>query len=518
MKQSPDLSMTLRGSEVNSALLHGGIVRLGARTKIVATIGPATQELSTLRELVMSGVDVARLNFSYGSYPEFERIINDLRGLSRELSRPIAILQDLQGPKIRVGEMEKGVELKKKSQIIFTTRLVKGNNKIIPVQYEHLPKDVRVGDIIFLDDGLLQVKVQKTNKKDMIWAEVLVGGPLSSNKGMNLPDTLLSAPPLTDKDEKDIQFGAKMNVDYIALSYVRSAKDIKLLRDLIKKANGHAKIVAKIERKEALEKIDEIIDAADALMVARGDLGIEISLDEVPLIQKKLIQKCIKVGKPVIVATQMLDSMIRNPRPTRAEVSDVANAILDGADAVMLSGETALGKYPILAVKVMNQIAVEVEPTLAAHARRMRVGLIERVKLKGADTTDALALAAKEMAEQLNCRFILCSTTGGYTARMIARRRPAAKIIALVYNEKTYYQLALLWGTTPLILPYFHSTDELINQAVDLVSNLKLVEKGDRLVITAGHPPGFVRTNLLYVHVVGQNPHPEDLLAEQLKK
>jgi len=477
----------------------------------VATIGPACWEKAQMRDLFLAGLDVARLNFSHGEYHQFERIIKDLRDLSKELGKPVAILQDLQGPKIRVGKMKEGVVLKEKTTVIFTTKKVEGTQKLIPTQYENLPKDVKVGDVIFLDDGKLQVRVSGTNKKDRLEAEVLVGGPLSSHKGMNLPETALSTPAITEKDEKDIQFGAKMDVDYVALSFVRSAKDIESLKKKIADAKGFAKVISKIERKEALKEIDEIIEATDALMVARGDLGIEIPLDEVPLIQKRLIQKCIKAGKPVITATQMLDSMMRNPRPTRAEVSDVANAILDGTDAVMLSGETAVGKYPIQAVKVMNQIAQETDPVVIVHLKSQKADIIERMQLRGEDTTDAFAQAAKEIAENLEAKLIIDTTRLGYSARMIARRRPAAKIIALTPSEKTYFQLALVWGVYPFILPMFHSTDEIMNQAIDLVENLKLVEKGDLLVITSGHPAGFPHINLLHAHIVGTAPHPEQL-------
>jgi len=473
------------------------------KTKIVATIGPAVGSREMLRALISAGLSVARLNFSHGEYPTFTQWIKDIRELSKEMGKPVAILQDLQGPKIRVGEMNENVVITAGKKVTFTTKKVKGTDKLIPIQYQNMPRDVKSGDTIFLDDGLLQISVLKTNKKDTIQAKVLVGGPLSSHKGMNLPNTSISTPGISEKDRRDIKFGLEQDVDFIALSFVRTSKDIKTLKEMIRKAGKRAQVFAKMERREGIEKLEEIMEETDGVMVARGDLGIEVSLEEVPLLQKKIINMAIQKGKPVITATQMLDSMIRNPKPTRAEVSDVANAILDGTDAVMLSGESAVGKYPLQAVRMLGSIAREVEKTSLAQKQMERASLISRLKRQNATLTEALSVAAEELADHAQADAIIVATMTGYTARMMAKQRPHAKIIAYSPDKKIVAQMAVLWNTTPRLLPSFREEEDVLEQALDSAVAEGLVKPGDKVVLTAGTPTRVAgTTNTLQIHIV----------------
>lgn len=474
------------------------------RTKIVCTIGPACSAPAKLTELVKAGMDVARLNFSHAEYDKITTWVKDLRKISETLGKPIAILQDLQGPKIRVGEMKKGVILEPGSDVVLTTKKSLGTDKLIPVQYAAIAKDVEEGDSIYMDDGLLELKVLKTDKKTTIHCKVLAGGPLSSHKGINLPHTKISTPGITEKDMKDLEFGVTQNVDYVALSFVREAEDVVRLKKLIQRFGGNSKVIAKIERREALENLEAVIREADAIMIARGDMGIEVSLQEVPMVQKRIIKECIRQGKPVITATQMLDSMIRNPKPTRAEVSDVANAIIDGTDAVMLSGETAIGAYPIETVATMVKVAREAEENVYRGRTQLHRSFLEELAHRAVrNIPEAISSEASDLATRLEARSIIVATTTGTTARLVAKTRPVVHLVAVSPDQKVVDQLALVWGVRSYIIPIYHTSDELMSQAVDLLVLNKLVDDGDRVVIVAGEHTGISGgTNIIKVQTV----------------
>jgi pyruvate kinase len=479
----------------------GGVQRLPQRrTKIVCTIGPASRDPERLKELVLSGLDVARLNFSHGDHLEHSENIRRVRAVAEQVGRPITILADLQGPKLRVGKMVAGgVVLEAGSEATLTTEPAVGQDpSALPVQYRGLPRAVRSGDRVLLDDGLLELRVLSTTRTT-VRCRVLVGGVLSSNKGMNLPRAPQDIPSITQKDRADLAFALKEGVDWVALSFVRSAKEVIDLKRLIAELTGGARcvpVMAKIEKPEALENIDEIIKNVDAIMVARGDLGIEIRPEEVPMAQKALIQASNQAGIPVVTATQMLDSMIRNPRPTRAEASDVANAILDGTDAIMLSGETSIGAYPLEAVRTMARIAQEVEAHCACPGAR----LYEETALTIAD---AVSHAARSAAHDLAAAAIITPTSSGYTARLMSRHRPEMPIIAVTPDPGVQRELGLYWGVIPLSAPRTENTDEMLAQAMQAAQARGLVQEGDTLVLTggaAGSAPGT--TNLLRVLVV----------------
>jgi pyruvate kinase len=474
------------------------------RTKIVCTIGPASREPERLRELMLAGLDIARLNFSHGDHREHEENITQIRAVAAQLDRPIAILADLQGPKLRVGQMvEAGVLLEAGSEATLTTEPVIGQGPdALPVQYRGLPRAVRSGDRVLLDDGLLELRVLSTTRT-AVRCRVLVGGVLQSNKGMNLPRAPQDIPSITAKDRADLAFALEHGVDWVALSFVRSAAEVIELKQLISKLCGDTRcvpVMAKIEKPEALENIDEIIDSVDAIMVARGDLGIEIRPEEVPMTQKALIHACNQAGIPVVTATQMLDSMIRNPRPTRAEASDVANAILDGTDAIMLSGETSIGFYPLEAVRTMARIALEVEAHCPQMSDDERPAAADEVPLTIAD---AVSHAARSAAHSLGAAAIITPTSSGYTARLMSRHRPRMPIIAVTPDPGVQRALALCWGVIPLSAPRTENTDEMLAQAVQAARSRGLVREGDILVLTggaAGSAPGT--TNLTRVLVV----------------
>jgi len=470
------------------------------RTKIVCTLGPASESEEILREMIRAGMDVARLNFSHGDHPTHARRLALVRRLAREEGKEIAVLQDLQGPRLRVGAIAGGsTVLREGEHFTLTTRRVPGDAKVVTAPYAHLPQDVQPGDRILLDDGLLELKVEEATDTDVI-CRVVVGGILRERKGVSLPGVSLSLPSLTEKDRDDLAFGLAQGVDYVALSFVRRASDIEALRALMDAQGVQVPIIAKIEKGEAIAAFDDILAASDGVMVARGDLGVEMPAEEVPIYQKRIIRKANAVGKPVITATQMLQSMMDNPRPTRAEASDVANAILDGTDAVMLSGETAVGKYPLEAVRTMARIALTTERNFPYEEWR-RKALTEPV----ATVTEAISLATCEIACELGARAIIASTSSGATARAVARHRPRTPIIASTPSETVHRQLALVWGVRPLLVPRFASTDEMITTAMKAAQEAGLVRTGDRVVITAGVPlfvPG--RTNMLQVRVVGE--------------
>jgi pyruvate kinase len=474
------------------------------RTKIVCTIGPASRDPERLRELMLAGLDVARLNFSHGDHQEHKENIERVRAVAQEIDRPIAILADLQGPKLRVGTMaDEGVLLEPGQEATLTTEPLVGNGAYaLPVQYRGLPRAVRPGDRILLDDGLLELRVLSTTRTT-VRCRVLTGGVLKSNKGMNLPRAPQDIPSITAKDRADLAFALEHGVDWVALSFVRSADEVIELKQLISEQCGDSHrvpVMAKIEKPEALENINEIIESVDAIMVARGDLGIEIRPEEVPMTQKSLIRACNLAGIPVVTATQMLDSMIRNPRPTRAEASDVANAILDGTDAIMLSGETSIGAYPLEAVRTMARIAQEVE----AHCPCAVDDDAPAEQGEGFLTiADAVSFAGRAAAHNLRARAIITPTSSGYTARLMSRHRPQMPIIAVTPDPGVQRALALCWGVISLSAPRTENTDEMLAQAVQAAQMRGLVEAGDTLVLTggaAGSAPGT--TNLIRVLVV----------------
>lgn len=459
------------------------------KTKIVCTIGPASQSPQILERLIRAGMNVARLNFSHGTQLAHQNVIAAVRQIAANLNKPVAILQDLAGPKIRVGQIESGeIILKPGARFILTTRQVPGDEKEVSISYGRLPQDVRPGDTLLLSDGALELKVEKTGKKD-IECKVIVGGPLSSFKGVNLPTGSIKTPNLTDKDKSDLVFGIENEVDYVALSFVRNAEDVRMARRFMKKKKCSIPVIAKIEKHEALVNIDEIISEVDGVMIARGDLGVETPLEKVPHVQKVLIRKTNQAGKPVITATQMLRSMVENPRPTRAEVADVANAILDGTDAVMLSEETAVGKYPVEAVSMMVRIAEDAELSIPSD-----VWTLWQEPGSERSVPEAVSFAACNLAECINAASIITFTHSGSTARLVAKYRPQRPILAPTPLVQTYRHLSLVWGVVPVLGKDIKNTDEVIDQAFKLALESGLVKRGQKVVITAGVPVGVPGT------------------------
>lgn len=454
------------------------------KTKIVATIGPASASKEVLREMMLSGMDVCRLNFSHGSYQFYANLIGTIRELNLELGLNTAILADLQGPKMRVGEMADGpIQLEEGSELVITTEPIKGRQGIVSTSYSQFPKDVKRGEIVLLDDGKLRLEVIASDGATTVTTRVIHGGPLSANKGLNLPNTKISLPSLTEKDRLDLDFALDHDVDWIGLSFVRGARDIIELKHVILQREKSAKVVAKIEKPEALLEIDEIIREADALMVARGDLGVEIPMEKVPLVQKDIIKRCLVHHRPVIVATQMMESMITNITPTRAEVNDVANAVLDHADAVMLSAETSVGKYPVEVVKAMNRILLEMETSEAMFN-------VEQPDLENDDrmVTDAICMASVRMAAAIDIKAIVTMTHSGYTAYKISSMRPKAHIFAFTSNRAILGTLNLVWGVRAQFYDKIVSTDHTIADIKHILRSKKLVEKGDLLVNVASMP------------------------------
>ncbi len=472
------------------------------KTKIVATIGPASDDLETLEQLLQAGLDVARLNFSHGTYEEHGRRIANLRLAMERTGKQIALLLDTKGPEIRTGPLkEESVYLKEGEQLILTTLPVDGDQHKLSVSYAGLPQDVYPGAKILIDDGLIEAEVVDVEGTEII-TKILNGGELRSSKGVNVPGVSIRLPGLTEKDAADIRFGLSQGVDFIAASFVRKPSDVLEIRQVIEsegEASNTVQIIAKIENQEGVDNLDAILEVADGIMVARGDLGVEVPAEEVPVIQKQIIAKCNQKGKVVITATQMLDSMQRNPRPTRAEVADVANAILDGTDAVMLSGETAIGKYPVEAVRTMARIAKRTEE--AIHYTKW---LEERSAGKQNTIADSISQAVSRAALDLNASAILTPTESGYTARLISKYRPKAPIVAVTPHEKVARQLSLSWGVYPVVAPAAISTDEMLEVTVSQSLKAGYIHYGDLVVITAGVPvrePGT--TNMLKIHVVG---------------
>jgi pyruvate kinase len=469
--------------------------RLSRRTKIIATIGPSTNNPEAIRELIKAGMNVARLNFSHGEFEEHAETISVIREQAKQLRLPVAILQDLPGPKIRIGEVKSGpVYLERGRPFVLTARDVPGNASEVHLPNSEVLSALKAGDSVFLDDGSIQLRVTGTDGTDVATV-VLVPGVLSSHKGVAVPGVSLKIGSLTERDIEAARFGVMHKVDWMAASFVRSADDVNALRDVIRSAGGDVPIVAKIEKHEAVANIAGIVDAADAVMVARGDLGVEMNIWEVPTIQKAIIRRCNRLGKPVITATQMLQSMTTNRRPTRAEATDVVNAILDGTDCVMLSQETAVGSYPVEAVTMMGQLAVTAEASLR-HEEILR----DRLKSQARTVTDAISAAAVEIAENLDVAAILAATLSGYTARMISRYRPSAPIIGVTTDSTTYRRLCLVWGVTPLLAPEAETTDDTLDNSIVAATLAGAVTSGDTVVLTAGLPVGEAgNTNLIRV-------------------
>ncbi len=480
------------------------------RTKIVCTIGPATNSEEQIERLARAGMNVARLNFSHGTQADHALVIQRVRAVSARLGCPIALLQDLQGPKIRVGSLQNGqpVRLVTGEMLTITSRDVIGTAEIVPTTYKPLPTDVKVGDRILLDDGLLELRVQSTTETDVL-CEIVHGGLLKEHKGINLPGVAVSAPALTEKDRDDLKFGIMHGVDYVALSFVRRPEDVREAKLLIRQhqaeLNGKRSsasivpilLIAKLEKPEAIQRLDDILEVVDGVMVARGDLGVEMAPEKVPLIQKRIIAKCNDLGLPVITATQMLESMITNPRPTRAEASDVANAILDGTDAVMLSAETATGAYPIEAVAMMARIALEVE----AGNKTARQPQCKRLS-----KAHAVSHAARALTEEASVQAIVVFTRSGTSAHLISKDRPRTPILAYTPSERVYFQLALWWGVWAYCMTLQGTTEELLAVVDQRLRDDKLIRRGELIVIMGGFPVASqARTNFVKLHRVGGN-------------
>ncbi len=455
-----------------------------SKTKILCTLGPATSSAEIIEELILAGMDGVRLNFSHANYDEFEKLFNEIDKACVDEKTPLAILMDLQGPKIRVGELSAPeINLESGDEIEITTENILGTSNIISTSYKALADDAKAGDQILIDDGLIRLKI-KSKKKNSVVCAIENGGILRPKKGMNLPGMKLSTPSVTEKDFADLEFALNHRIDYIALSFVRSAKDILHLKEWLKDKNIFIPVIAKIEKREGVDNFDEILDAADGIMVARGDLGVEIPAQEVPIIQKRIIKKCNAVGKLVITATQMLDSMIDNPIPTRAEASDVANAVLDGTDTVMLSGETSVGKYPLQAVKIMNDIARNAEQYLPVS----KDGDFEIPSNLTENLFDSVGRAITEISRQVNATAIVVFTYEGRTAKNFAKFRPKAKIIAISNSFATMNNLCLRWGVTSIFMDQIHKENLAIDSAKKLISDAGLVKEGDVVIFTAGAP------------------------------
>ncbi|WP_079479439.1 pyruvate kinase [Halobacillus salinus] len=472
------------------------------KTKIVSTIGPASESVEKLTDLINAGMNVARLNFSHGDFDEHGARIKNIREAAAATGKTVAILLDTKGPEIRTGTLKEGeVYLEKGSTAYVSMDDIEGDAERFSVTYPGLINDVHPGSKILLDDGLVELEVEEIDKdNNEIKTTVLNNGPLKNKKGVNVPNVSVNLPGITDKDAKDIEFGIEQGVDFIAASFVRRASDVLEIKELLEKHDAlDIQIIPKIENQEGVDNIDEILEVSDGLMVARGDLGVEIPAEDVPLVQKELIRKCNKAGKPVITATQMLDSMQRNPRPTRAEASDVANAIFDGTDAIMLSGETAAGDYPVEAVQTMHNIASKTETGLNHKGI-----LDDRSKHSDMTITDAISQSVTHTAINLDVNVIVTPTESGHTARMISKYRPRAPIVAITASEKVNRKLSLLWGVYAVMGERAYSTDEMLDLAVEKSLSAGMATRGDRVIITAGVPVGESgTTNLMKVHVIG---------------
>ena len=469
------------------------------KTKIICTLGPSTDKDGVLRELVANGMNVARFNFSHGSYEEHKGRLDMLKAVRAELNKPVAALLDTKGPEIRLKEFKNGVEMLEAGQTFtLTTREVEGTKEICSITYKDLPQDVHEGGTIMLDDGLIKLAIKSVTDTDIV-CEVLNSGKIKTKKGVNVPGVHLSMPYLSQRDRDDIIFGVQQGFDFIAASFVRTAQDVYDIRNLLNEYDSNIRIIAKIENREGVNNIDSILSAADAVMVARGDLGVEIDFTELPGIQKNIIDRSFSFGKPIVTATQMLDSMMVNPRPTRAEISDVANAIYDGTSAIMLSGETAAGAYPVEALKTMSAIAERTENEPHYRDERFKDAAHGQISV-----SDATAHAACLTARDVNAAAIVTVSESGNTARLLSKYRPTQPIIACVMNEQVQRQLSLSWGITSLLMGPAKSTDELIEMSTALAQKNGYLHNGELAVVTAGVPVGVSgTTNMIKIHMVG---------------
>lgn len=470
------------------------------KTKIVCTLGPSTDREGVLREMIQAGMNVARFNFSHGTHAEHKARLDALKALREELDAPVAAMLDTKGPEVRLKDFAGGrVHLTAGQEFTLTTVQVEGDAHRCSITYGELPGDVKAGDTILLDDGLVRLTVLETSGTE-IRCRVENDGDMKNHKGVNVPGVRLNMPYMSQQDRDDLLFGAEQGFDYVAASFVRSAADVRELRHVLDKAGSRMRIIAKIENQEGVSNLPEILDAADGIMVARGDMGVEIDFAEIPLIQKNMIARCVACGKPVITATQMLDSMMENPRPTRAEITDVANAIYDGTSAIMLSGETAAGRYPVESVKTMDAIARRTESDIN-HVKRMAQMAGGRNRLSVAAAT---AHAACTTAQEIGADAILTVSQRGTTARLVSRFHPGTPIIACLLDQQVRRQMALYWGVEPIMMPYASSTDELVDFAVQAAAQAGIVHEGDLVVVTAGVPVGVAgTTNMIRIQQVG---------------
>ena len=469
------------------------------KTKIICTLGPSTDKDGVLRELIANGMNVARFNFSHGSHEDHKGRLDLLKSLREELGKPVAALLDTKGPEIRLKDFKNGTEMLEAGQTFtLTTRDVEGTKEICSITYKDLPQDVAPGGTIMLDDGLIKLQIQTVNDTDIV-CTVLNNGKIKNKKGVNVPGVHLSMPYMSQRDKDDIIFGIEQGFDFIAASFVRTAQDVYEIRNLLNEYDSNIRIIAKIENREGVNNIDSILAAADAVMVARGDLGVEIDFTELPGIQKNIIERSFSFGKPIVTATQMLDSMMVNPRPTRAEISDVANAIYDGTSAIMLSGETAAGAYPVEALKTMSAIAERTETENHARVEYLTEATNGKISV-----SDATAHAACLTAKDVNAAAIVTVSESGTTARLLSKYRPQQPIIACVMKEQVQRQLSLSWGITSLMMPLAHSTDELIEMSTALAKENGFLHNGELAVVTAGVPVGISgTTNMIKIHMVG---------------
>ncbi len=455
------------------------------KTKIICTLGPNMDDnIDLLKAMACNGMDIARFNFSHGSYEEHERRLNMIKEVREATGIPVATLLDTKGPEIRTGELEGGkkIYLKEGETIVLTTDIVEGNKDRVSINYDGLPQDVEAGNSILIDDGLIELRVISKNDTEIV-CEIINGGELGERKGVNVPNVMVRLPGITDKDRSDILFGISHEFDFIAASFVRNADCIYEIKDILRENKSDIRVIAKIENKEGIDNIDDIIKASDGIMVARGDMGVEIPAQQVPYIQKMIIKKCNDAFKPVITATQMLDSMIRNPRPTRAEVTDVANAIYDGTDVVMLSGESAVGKYPLETLKMMGQIAESTEQHL-----EYELLLHKKHMFRKKDTSSAVAYATVATASHLNAKAIIAPTMSGFTARLVSQFRPEAIILGTSPRESVLRTMQIYWGVKPLKTVLYDDTNDIMSQSIDAARESGIIKKGDIAILTAGLP------------------------------
>jgi pyruvate kinase len=454
------------------------------RTKIVATMGPATSDIGVLEQMFNEGLDICRINFSHGDYEAIRKTVVNIRDLNKKLNRHVGILADLQGPKLRIGVVkDNSAELITGQIIDITTKEREGDASCIYITYPQFPQDVKVGEIVLIDDGKLQLEVIDTNRKDNVRCLIKVGGHLSSKKGVNLPNTRISLPSLTVKDIRDLEFALEQDFDWIGLSFVRSVTDIVELKNIIRTHGKRARVIAKIEKPEAVKEIDNIIDMSDGIMVARGDLGVELPMEKVPLLQKMIVQKCIEIGKPVIIATQMMESMITSYTPTRAEVNDVANAVMDGADAVMLSAETSVGKYPVKVIEMMRKIITQVEEldTIYYKEHTPQVRTVTYI-------TDSICYNACSLAHHANAQALISMTNSGYTAFKLSSHRPKAPILIFTDNLSLLTTMSLVWGVRGYYYDKYESTDQTINDLKEIIKKAGLVKPDDLVINIASMP------------------------------